>query len=224
MNKALQIFLSIALIVIIGALAYSVDRTNNGVDFTGSPSEEVVDYEKEDEVVLKEDNKEQVIMDQEFNGVVLKTNQGDIKIELFKEQVPKTAGNFATLAKEGFYDGVRFHRVIQGFMIQSGDPLSKEESQKAYWGTGGPGYKFEDEFVKGLSNVSGTISMANSGPNTNGSQFFINTADNSFLDGKHSVFGKVVEGMDVVSKIESTPTEPGDKPVDDMVINSVELY
>jgi cyclophilin family peptidyl-prolyl cis-trans isomerase len=223
MNKALQIFLSIILLGIIVGLGYSVLKNHKDYDEVANKPVMLDSIQDTSEDVVINNN-EKMSMTEEFNGVILKTNQGDIKIELYADKTPKTAGNFANLAKKGFYDGVRFHRVIQGFMIQSGDPLSKDESQKAFWGTGGPGYSFEDEFVQGLSNVPGTISMANSGPNTNGSQFFINTADNTFLDGKHSVFGKVVEGMDIVTAIENTPTEPGDKPVEDMIINSVELY
>ncbi len=106
-------------------------------------------------------------------------------------------------------------------MIQSGDPLSKDDALAAQWGTGGPGYKFDDEIVEGLSNVPGTISMANAGPGTNGSQFFINTADNVFLDGKHSVFGAVVEGMDIVTAIEKNKKQPGDRPVEPITITKV---
>jgi cyclophilin family peptidyl-prolyl cis-trans isomerase len=113
--------------------------------------------------------------------------------------------------------------VIEGFMIQGGDPLSKDVANKAMWGTGGPGYQFADEFGQGLSNVTGTISMANAGPNTNGSQFFVNTNDNVFLDGKHAVFGKVSSGMDVVMKISQLPTDQSDKPVQDVVIEKVEI-
>jgi cyclophilin family peptidyl-prolyl cis-trans isomerase len=175
------------------------------------------------EVNNLENNQELNNMEEQKQIVTLKTNQGDIKLELFIEQTPKTAGNFIKLASENFYDGVRFHRVIKGFMIQGGDPLSKDVANKMVWGTGDPGYKFADEFAPGLSNVRGTISMANSGPNTNGSQFFINTADNVFLDGRHAVFGKVIEGMDVVDKIESTPKGERDIPVSDMIINDVEI-
>jgi len=153
--------------------------------------------------------------------VTFNTTEGDIVLELYTGQTPKTTDNFIKLAGEGFYDGVRFHRVISGFMIQSGDPLSKDDALQAQWGTGGPGYQFDDEIVEGLSNVPGTISMANAGPGTNGSQFFINTADNSFLDGKHSVFGKVVEGMDIVTKIEKTETLPGDRPATPITITEV---
>ncbi len=153
---------------------------------------------------------------------ILHTNKGDIEI-VFDERTPKTVENFVSLAKEGFYDGTKFHRVIQGFMIQGGDPLSKDDDMMDRWGTGGPGYTFDDEIHEGNSNVTGTISMANAGPNTNGSQFFINTADNNFLDTKHTVFGKVTSGMDVVSSIESTETFPDDKPVEPVIIESVEI-
>lgn len=154
---------------------------------------------------------------------IFTTNQGQFSIKLEEQKAPNTVGNFVKLANAGFYNGQRFHRVIEGFMIQGGDPLSKDISKKMMWGTGGPGYNFADEFGAGLSNVAGTISMANAGPNTNGSQFFINTNDNLFLDGKHAVFGNVVSGMDVVMKISQVPTEPGDKPVSDVIIEKVEI-
>ncbi|MEY4440379.1 MAG: hypothetical protein RLY49_5 [Candidatus Parcubacteria bacterium] len=154
---------------------------------------------------------------------VFTTNQGTFSLSLETEKAPKTVANFVKLAQAGFYNGQRFHRVIEGFMIQGGDPLSKDVANKMYWGTGGPGYQFADEFGAGLSNVVGTISMANAGPNTNGSQFFINTNDNVFLDGKHTVFGKVVSGMDVVMKISQVPTDQTDKPVSDVVVEKVEI-
>lgn len=154
---------------------------------------------------------------------VFTTNQGTFSLSLEIEKAPKTVANFVKLAEAGFYNGQRFHRVIEGFMIQGGDPLSKDVANKAMWGTGGPGYQFADEFGAGLSNIAGTISMANAGPNTNGSQFFINTNDNVFLDGKHAVFGKVVSGMDVVMKISQVQTDQTDKPVSDVIIESVEI-
>lgn len=160
--------------------------------------------------------------DREIKGIVtLKTNAGDIKIQLFPGEAPKTVSNFIKLASDGFYDGTKFHRVIKDFMIQGGDPLSKDDTKKSSWGTGGPGYAFPDEFSDKLSNVPGTISMANSGPDTNGSQFFINVADNSFLDGKHSVFGQVTEGEDVVMGISSVETGPNDVPSTAIVIQSI---
>ena len=164
---------------------------------------------------------------EETMNATLHTNKGDITIEFFEKQAPNTVANFAKLAKEGFYDGVKFHRVIKGFMIQGGDPLSKDDSKMNLWGTGGPGYSFADELGKGNENNRndiGTIAMANSGPDPNGSQFFINVASNNFLDAKHVVFGKVVSGMDVVRKIESTPTLlPGiaDRPTSAVIIESI---
>jgi peptidylprolyl isomerase len=136
--------------------------------------------------------------------VRLETNMGTIVIAL-DPQMPITAGNFETLAKKGYYDGVIFHRVIAGFMLQGGDPTGT--------GRGGPGYVIKDEFTANNRNDRGTISMANAGPDTGGSQFFINLVNNNFLDGKHPVFGKVVEGMDIVDKIGTTKTDPGDRPI-----------
>ncbi|OIO30729.1 hypothetical protein AUJ77_02795 [Candidatus Nomurabacteria bacterium CG1_02_43_90] len=158
--------------------------------------------------------------------VIMTTNKGAITLELFGDKTPKTVENFVKLASEGFYNGTRFHRVIKGFMIQGGDPLSKDTAKQSMWGTGGPGYSFADELGgtnSANSNVIGTIAMANSGPNTNGSQFFINTANNNFLDTKHVVFGRVTVGMDVVTVIESTKTAQNDRPVEDMIIEKIEV-
>ncbi len=150
---------------------------------------------------------------------LLETSLGNIKVELFVDQMPITAGNFVKLAKSGFYNGLHFHRVINAFMLQFGCPHSKDpKSGRA--GTGdGPDGTIKDEFAARLSNEVGTLSMANTGaPNSGSSQFFINTKHNAFLDwfspgaSKHPVFGKVVEGMDVVKKIETTPTDANDRP------------
>ncbi len=154
---------------------------------------------------------------------VFETSMGTFKLELFESQMPITTKNFIDLAEKGFYDNTKFHRVIEEFMIQGGDPFSKDNSKKARWGTGDPGYKIKDEFAKGLSNVRGTIAMANAGPNTGGSQFFINVADNTFLDGKHPVFGKVVEGMDVVDEIVAVKKDGQDKPVEDVVVKKITI-
>jgi len=156
-------------------------------------------------------------------NVVLKTNLGDIELELFGTEAPKTVENFKKLVGEGFYDGIKFHRVKKGFMIQGGDPLTKDDANPLAWGTGGPGYFFDDELYTGNSNVVGSIAMANSGPNTNGSQFFINVIDNGFLDQKHTVFGKVVNGMDIVSLIENTPVGEKDLPIEAVIIESAIL-
>jgi peptidyl-prolyl cis-trans isomerase B (cyclophilin B) len=143
------------------------------------------------------------------------TNQGDITIELFDEEAPKTVENFRKLAGDDFYNGVIFHRVIKDFMIQGGDPTGT--------GTGGPGYDFEDEFNEHKI-VRGALAMANRGPNTNGSQFFIVTTDAApWLDGKHTVFGHVVDGMDVVDKIEGSDTDQNDKPREEARIERVSL-
>ncbi|OGI64785.1 peptidylprolyl isomerase [Candidatus Nomurabacteria bacterium RIFCSPLOWO2_02_FULL_40_10] len=156
-------------------------------------------------------------------NATLNTNMGKIEIEFFEAQAPNTVANFTKLAKEGFYNGIKFHRVIKGFMIQGGDPLTKDDSKTELWGTGGPGYSFSDEITPANKNDIGTISMANAGPNTNGSQFFINTTNNNFLDTKHTVFGKVTSGMDVVKKIENTSTTSSDRPQTPIVINSIDL-
>ena len=144
------------------------------------------------------------------------TSMGNFTIELFEQQAPKTVENFVKLAEKKFYDGVIFHRVIDGFMIQGGDPTGT--------GRGGPGYQFADEFHPQLKHSSeGILSMANAGPNTNGSQFFITLTATPHLDGKHTVFGKVVDGIDVVKKIGKTPTKAGDRPVTDVVMKTVKI-
>jgi len=152
---------------------------------------------------------------------VFETSMGNIEIELLVSESPKTVENFIKLAKDGFYDGTRFHRIIKDFMIQGGDPLSKEESQRSVWGTGGPGYKFDDE-PNDVVLIQGVIAMANSGPNTNGSQFFIITADKTpWLQGVHTGFGKVTVGMDIVLKIQEVEITPGDQPVEDIILQKV---
>ena len=150
-----------------------------------------------------------------MTNATMQTNHGAIEIELFDDDAPKTVANFTKLARDGFYDGVIFHRVIQDFMIQGGDPTGT--------GSGGPGYQFEDEF-NDWKVVRGALAMANAGPNTNGSQFFIVTAEAcSWLDGKHTVFGRVTSGMDVVDAIENVDKGPLDKPREDVRIESVTL-
>ena len=150
-----------------------------------------------------------------MSQATLHTNHGAIEVELFDDDAPKTVANFRKLAEDGFYDGLIFHRVIKDFMIQGGCPQGT--------GTGGPGYTFEDE-INQHKVVRGALAMANSGPNTNGSQFFIVTTDSApWLDGKHTVFGRVTGGMDAVDAIESSPTGPRDRPVEDALIERVEL-
>jgi peptidyl-prolyl cis-trans isomerase B (cyclophilin B) len=145
----------------------------------------------------------------------LHTNHGPIEIELYPDDAPKTVENFVKLARDGFYDGVIFHRVIPDFMIQGGDPTGT--------GSGGPGYQFEDEF-NDHKVERGALAMANAGPNTNGSQFFIVTTESaSWLDGKHTVFGKVTSGMDVADAISALPRDSSDRPREDVTIDRVEL-
>jgi len=177
---------------------------------------------------------------------VIETSKGKIELKLFRSIAPKTVENFVKLANEGFYNGVTFHRVIEDFMIQTGDPLSKDDDPSND-GTGGPGYSFEDEInpwylglddqtikslqdqgynynrkLESLSNTVGAVAMANSGPNTNGSQFFIITqSDQSYLDGKHTVFAKVISGMDVVRDIATVETDETDRPIEDVTINDI---
>lgn len=153
--------------------------------------------------------------------VLLQTNKGDIKIKLYSD-MPITTGNFQKLVKEGYYDGTIFHRVIPNFMIQGGDPTGT--------GRGGPGYTIKDEFSEKHSNLRGTIAMANKGPDTGGSQFFINLVDNTYLDfdkepltSKHPVFGEIIEGMDVVDAISDVETGAMDKPVEDVKIIKAEM-
>jgi cyclophilin family peptidyl-prolyl cis-trans isomerase len=136
-------------------------------------------------------------------SATIKTSKGDIVVELYPDKVPLTVTNFLSLAKQGYYNGIKFHRIIEDFMAQAGDPLTKDDSQKALWGTGGPGYMIADEFDPSLKHDSeGILSMANAGPNTGGSQFFITYEATPWLDGKHAVFGKVTSGMDVLRKLQ----------------------
>jgi cyclophilin family peptidyl-prolyl cis-trans isomerase len=150
-----------------------------------------------------------------MSTATMQTSEGAITLDLFDQDAPKTVENFRKLAAEGFYDGLSFHRVIKDFMIQGGCPQGT--------GTGGPGYTFEDE-INSHKVVKGALAMANAGPNTNGSQFFIVTADACpWLDGKHTVFGQVTDGMDVVDKLDAAPTDRGDRPSEPLIIESLTL-
>lgn len=157
--------------------------------------------------------------------VILRTSEGDITLAFYGDEAPAAVSNFLILANTGFYDGVRFHRVIENFMIQGGDPQSKDDSLESRWGTGGPGYQFPDELGRGHSEyVPGTLAMANSGSNTNGSQFFI-MHGNTPLPNNYTIFGEVVEGQDVVDAIAATETSgsPYDRPVEPITITSAEV-
>ncbi len=156
-----------------------------------------------------------------YKTAILHTNLGNITFEFAKDK-PLTTENFKKLASSKFYDGVKFHRVISEFMIQTGDPLSKDETKKDYWGTGGPGYKFNDELTGAEKYEIGTVAMANSGPNTNGSQFFIMTSNMS-LPPNYTVFGKVISGQEIAQKIQDVKTDSKDRPLENVIINSVEL-
>lgn len=170
-------------------------------------------------------------MENQDNSLVLmQTNYGNIYVELYTQKSPITAGNFKELVEDGFYDGIKFHRVIPNFMIQGGDPLTKNDSLQNRWGTGGPGYTIEDEFIQNLSNTRGTLSMANSGPQSGGSQFFINTVNNTQLDfnkqpmsSKHPVFGKVIQGMEIVDEISQVPRNQRDIPNQPVVIEKAKI-
>jgi len=201
-NGTRTVLVIVLILVSIGAVIYFMNYAN-----------------KENENIMNKINSRNY----EFDSIVLQTNFGDIELKMFVDLAPKTVNNFVKLAETGFYDGTKFHRVIKGFMIQGGDPLSKDDSKKVKWGEGGPGYTFKDEIHSANNNIVGTISMANAGPNTNGSQFFINTADNNFLDTKHTVFGKVVNGMDIVREIEATPIDSTDKPLEPVIIEKIIL-
>ncbi|MEX2144850.1 MAG: peptidylprolyl isomerase [Candidatus Spechtbacterales bacterium] len=205
----------IKLLSISGASAVIIGTILAGVFFLGNKNEQFMPDTKQQDNVL----------------ITLQTNKGNIVLELFTPKMPITAGNFIKLAGQGFYDGTKFHRVIEGFMIQGGDPNSKGDDASTY-GTGGPGYTIADEFVKGFSNVRGTISMANTGqPNSGGSQFFINLVNNTGLDydkqpltSKHPVFGKVVSGMDIVDEIGAVETGLRDVPVESVIIEKVIVH
>lgn len=214
-----------ASLILTGGLAYwaGADRTPELELLTASSTPELVAPLTPEEVTITQPD----ITNTMNPVVVFTTNKGVVEIELFKDTMPITAGNFEKLVQEGYFDGIKFHRVIDGFMIQGGDPLTKDDAMMPRWGTGGPGYAIADEHIAGplLTNTRGTISMANSGPNSGGSQFFINLVDNTALDfdkppfsSKHPVFGRVVKGMEVVDAIGKVATNERDMPLEAVVI------
>lgn len=177
--------------------------------------EESDSYEQivEENVSVNESQEEIIVEETKMaeNLILLETSMGNMKIKLYEDKAPLTSKNFKDLVQKGFYDGTIFHRVIKNFMIQGGDPEGT--------GMGGPGYEIKDEFGPGLKhNRKGILSMANAGPNTGGSQFFITLVPTPWLDGKHAIFGEVVEGIDILDKIGNTPTKPGDRPVTEIKI------
>ena len=160
----------------------------------------------------------------ENTKIKMETSLGVMEFELYDELAPETVNNFKKLSKEGFYDGVRFHRVIKDFMVQTGDPLSKDVNLKERWGTGGLDYTIKDEFVSELRHdKKGLLSMANSGPNTGGSQFFITLVPTPWLDDKHAIFGYLVSGEDVLEKMGNVQTEGPDRPVEDVIIEKISV-
>ncbi len=228
-TKRLYIFLSIFIVVAVLGFLFSRLDFGKSVDVdtleqqvSETPVSESENTNQNSEVKIKEQEVINQNNNQKIMQAVLHTTKGDITIE-FNESTPKTTENFITLAKSGFYDGTKFHRVIEGFMSQGGDPLSKDDTKSAYWGTGGPGYKFADEITPSNKNDKYTISMANAGPNTNGSQFFINAANNNFLDTKHTVFGKVVAGQAVADAINTVSTDGNDRPLEAITIKGITL-
>ncbi len=188
----------------------SLDASNNDADKIKNNTNTMLTPDKQEDLTKT------------YSQAIIKTSLGNITVKFYAAESPLTVNNFLNLAQAGFYNGTKFHRVIKDFMIQGGDPLSKE-SDASVWGTGGPGYKFKDE-INSHKLVLGSLAMANAGSDTNGSQFFIVTLpETPWLDGKHTNFGEVVNGLDVVKKIEATPTGMNDRPVTDVVINSIEL-
>ncbi len=224
-----KIILPAILAIIVFGLGYKFFSSNRSAQSLDQFANTGISSLKTVEVGKEESNKPvkaetiKPINNQKIMNATLHTSMGDIEIEFDNVNTPNTVANFVKLAGSGFYDLTKFHRVIKGFMDQGGDPLSKDDSQMAMWGRGGPGYQFADEITAGNSNDTGTISMANAGPNTNGSQFFINVAPNYSLDTKHTVFGRVTSGMDVVMAINSTETDASDRPVTPIVITSITL-
>ena len=218
MNIKITFALIIA-VLILGAYSLTKDTTKdaqtiNTVNSLVNNEEVLAESENTVVPVQKEEIPMDLTIDQTKNyEAVLTTSMGDIKINLFEKEAPITVNNFVKLAKEGFYDGLIFHRVIPDFMIQGGDPTGT--------GTGGPGYKFEDE-ITGKPIVKGTLAMANSGPNTNGSQFFIVTAEETpWLNNLHTNFGEVIEGLEIVDQISLVETNSSDKPLTNVVIEKI---
>jgi cyclophilin family peptidyl-prolyl cis-trans isomerase len=204
---------------IIGRMIAIKNGLKPNVKPTGKTDEEPIAESPETQA---SNQKQLVNLAVDFKGAVIKTNFGDIAVKFYAEASPIAVNNFLNLAKDGFYNGTKFHRVIKDFMIQGGDPNSKD-SDWSNDGQGGPGYQFQDE-INQHKLVKGSLAMANSGPNTNGSQFFIVTASSTpHLDGKHTNFGYVTNGLDVVEKIEKVAVNENDHPTEDVIINSIEL-
>lgn len=217
-----KIFFIVALIFLFSGCSQEADKLSTDEKNVGTQENQQANKTNNNQMT---ENTSVTLHDlaQEYGAAIIKTNLGDIKVKFYSEASPVTVNNFLNLAKDGFYDNTRFHRVINDFMIQGGDPNSKDASKKNLWGTGDPGYKFNDEF-NNEKLIRGSLAMANSGPDTNGSQFFIVTAESTpWLDGKHTNFGEIIAGMDVVEKIEAGKTDARDCPLEDIIIESIEL-
>ena len=226
--KQIAIVLGVCIVLVAGLSYWAGRDTTSQLSLNEEATELESPFTPKELEITKPDNTNAM------NPVaVLETNKGTVEIELFADTMPITAGNFEKLVREGYYDGIKFHRVINNFMIQGGDPLTKDDSKINLWGTGGPGYAIADEHIVGelLTNTRGTISMANSGPESGGSQFFINLVDNLPLDfdkppleSSHPVFGRVVSGMDVIDAIAKVPVTPGNnRPVEAVVITKASI-
>lgn len=216
-NKSKIIYLSLILISIaIVITILMINRKESSEKIIPSPSLETKQNEIKQKEIMKWNNPPEMVINVNSNYTALiETTKGNIKIELFTQENPITVNNFVFLAQQGFYDEIIFHRVINNFMIQGGCPYGT--------GMGGPGYVIPDEFRKENKNNRGTISMANAGPNTGGSQFFINLVDNNFLDDKHPAFGRVVEGIEIVDIIGNITTDGRDRPTENIVIKNIEI-
>jgi cyclophilin family peptidyl-prolyl cis-trans isomerase len=205
----------------------------SGMAFFLQPTNTPITQNKDNTLVQKEAQKQPRLnsssttpMEQTITNpttAIVTTSKGVIELT-FATNTPVTVDNFKKLASSNFYNGVRFHRVIKDFMIQTGDPNSKDIAKQGEWGMGGPGYKFNDELTGGEQYSLGTVAMANSGPNTNGSQFFIVTANPGYpLPPNYTVFGRVTKGLDVAIEIQNVATTPSDRPLEDIIITKVEL-
>ncbi len=224
-DTKLTVTVIVVLILIMGGLAYFLQ------DHDSLPQAHVEGYATSTQILTNTTLNATTSMNTTTSPVpdkitkaVITTNKGVIEIT-FAPNTPITVANFAKLANEGFYNGTRFHRVIKDFMIQGGDPYSKDVTKKNVWGTGGPGYTFEDETHANDTFSQGTLAMANAGPNTNGSQFFIVTAPGGtpWLAGKHTVFGQVTRGLDIALAIGNVPTDSADRPAQDVIVEKVEV-
>ena len=233
--KKIKTISLVAILLVLSGCSFSPEKQSDSEDYL-SFTTELNDKAERDiqnskdmknsqlKSALGESQEDQISNDyiEKYSGAIIETNLGQIELNFYEKDSPATVNNFLYLAEKDFYDGTKFHRVIPGFMVQGGDPNSKDDD----WsddGTGGPGYRFADEF-NSHKLVKGSLAMANSGPNTNGSQFFIVTAEATpWLDGKHTNFGQVISGMEAVEKIEKMETNEKDHPLEDVVIESIEL-